>query len=56
MSSPGDKNWPGEKFFEVNKSKIWESLFFSIVTFQEMFDIPLLINLFITLMELKNIH
>ena len=50
--------------FELMKSKFWESHFFSIVTFKQIFDIPLLNNLFISfnnllfisLVELKNIY
>ena len=49
------KNWPGDKFFKLRKSKLWERQFFSIVTFKQIFDIPFLINLFISLIELKNI-
>ena len=50
------KNWPGDKLFKLRKSKFWERQFFWIVTFELLFDIPLLINLFIPLIELKNIH
>ena len=35
---------------------MWERQFFSIVTFKFFFDIPLIINLYISLTELKNIH
>ena len=43
------KNLPGDKLFKLRNSE-----FSSIVTFKEMLDISLLINLFIPLIELKN--
>ena len=43
------KNLPGDKLFKLRKSE-----FSSIVTFKEMLDISLLINLFVPLIELKN--
>ena len=52
--APQKLTW--SQFFKLKKSKFWERHFFSIVTFKKMFDIPLLINLFIPLIKLKNIH
>ena len=40
----------------LNLENFWERQFFSIVTFKKIFDIPLLIDLFIPLTELNNIH
>ena len=50
------KNWPGDKLFKPRKSKFWESQFFTILTCEQMFDIPLLINLSLRWIEIKNIH
>ena len=50
------KNRRGDKFFKLIKSKFWEHQCFSMVTFKYIFDIPLLINLFIPLIELQNTH
>ena len=48
---------PVDKFFTFRTlRKFWNRQFFSIVTFKWIFDIPLLINLFISSIELKNIH
>ena len=44
------------QIFKLRKSKFWERQFFSIVTFKQICYISLLINLFIILIELKNIH
>ena len=46
--------WPRDKFFKLRKSKFRE-LFLS-SNFYVNVDIPLLINLFISLIELKNIQ
>ena len=46
------KNWPGGKLFKLRKSKFWARYFFSIVTFQKIFDIPLFNNIFIFLHNL----
>ena len=45
-----------ETNFLDRKSKFREHQFFSIVTFEQIFGIPLLFNLFIPLIELNNIH
>ena len=50
------KNWSGDEFSKLRKSKFWECQLFSIVTFKWMFDISLLINQFTSLIELNNIH
>ena len=50
------KDWPRDKFFKRRKSKFWKRQFFSIVTFKKMFDIPVLVSLFISLIELKSIY
>ena len=44
-------------FFRLGKSKSWEGQIWSAesLTFQEMFDIPLPINLFITSVNLRSI-
>ena len=47
------KTWLGGEFCKLRKSKFWESQFFSIITSKWVFDIPLLINLFISWIELK---
>ena len=39
------KKKPGDEFLKLRKSKLWESQFFSVVTFKWIFGIPLLINL-----------
>ena len=50
------KNWHRGELLTLTKSKFSERQFFSIVTCKWIFDIPLLINLFISLIKLKNIH
>ena len=42
------RNWPGEELFKLRELKSWVHHSFSIVTFKEIFDIPLLITLFIS--------
>ena len=42
----------GGKASRLRKLKFLERQFFSIVTFKQIFDIPLLVNLFIPLIEL----
>ena len=50
------KQWARDKFFKLRKWKFWERQFFSLVTFKWKLDIPLLINLFIPLIERRKIH
>ena len=57
------KNWPGEELFKLINLKFWVRHFLSIVTFKYIFDILVCNNLFISfsnlfiyLLELKNIH
>ena len=46
------RNWPGIKLFELIKLKFWVCHFFSIVTFKQIFNIPLLSNLFLLITNL----
>ena len=45
---------PGDEYFKIRKLKFFENwnYFFSIVTFKQIFDIPLLVNLFISFLNL----
>ena len=42
---------PENEFFKLGKFKFWEWQFFSIVAFKEIFGIPLLINLFMNILN-----
>ena len=57
------KNWYGDEIFKLRISKFWVGPFFSIETFKQIFEIPSLNNLFISVLnlcvswiELKSTH
>ena len=45
---------PGDEYFKIRQLKFFENwnYFFSIVTFKQICDIPLLVNLFISFLNL----
>ena len=46
------KNWHEDEFLRLMKSKFWLHHFSSIANFEEIFDIPLLNNLFVSFLNL----